>query len=81
MANYFLPPLKSRVLRIDLDSPTTAYRWFEEYCARKIIGICVKHSYREHIEHDFDFTKKEDRLKMNEMGFVCKVREKPSSGL
>lgn len=81
MANYFLPPLKERILRIDLNSPTTVYRWFEEYCSKSIVGICVRHSYREHLEHDFDFTKVEDRRKMNDMGFVCQAREKPASNL
>ena len=78
LGNYFLPPLKERELRIDSDSARTVYRWYEKYCAKRILGMCISSSYKEHIEHDFDFTKGEDRRKMNDMGFICKVREKPT---
>lgn len=75
MANYYLPPLNERKLRIDLETPRTVFRWYEEYCATKILGICVNRAYTEHLEYDFNFDIKADRIKMNDMGFVCQVRD------
>ena len=76
MGSYFLPLLKDRHLRISNDGPYTEYRWSETVCAKKFLGLCVKHEDLEHIEHDFDLTKKEDRVKFNTMGFDCSVRER-----
>lgn len=74
LANYFLPPLNKRHLRVSKDGPFTEYRWFEKYgCGIMKLGTC----YREHIERDFDFTKAEDRARFNDMGFDCSVREMP----
>jgi hypothetical protein len=68
LANYFLPPLNQRHLRISLDGPYTEYRWYKKCGAFKRCEV---------IEKDFDFTKAEDRKKFFEMGFNCSVRERP----
>ena len=54
--------------------PVTEYRWKEPYrCGTLGLLTC----YHEHIENDFDFRKVEDRVKFNQMGFDCSVREIP----
>lgn len=70
-------PLLQRHLRLSLDGPWTEYRWFEEVCKTKILGLCIKHDYVEHIEKDFNFTLFEDRKKFNDMDFDCSVRHRP----
>jgi len=77
LANYFLPPLNQRHLRVSLDGAFTEYRWYERVCAKKLLGICVKHEDLEHLEKDFDFDKVDDRKKFNDMGFDCSVRKRP----
>ena len=74
LANYFLPQLSQRHLRVDLSGPFTSYRWYEPY---KCGFLKLKTCYTEHVEHDFDFTKADDRKKFNDMGFDCAVREQP----
>lgn len=80
MGSYFLPSLNQRQLRVSLEGPWTEYRWYEEKCKTRILGVCVAHTYTEHIERDFDFTKAEDRKKFLEMGFFCGVRKIPKGG-
>lgn len=70
-------PLNQRHLRISLDEPKTEYRWHESVCLHKVLGLCVYYKRVEHIENDFDFTKPEDRIKFNDMGFDCSVRKRP----
>lgn len=77
LANYFLPPLNKRHLRISKEGPFTEYRWHEEICKKKLLGICVKHETVDHLEVDFNFEKEDDRAKFNDMGFDCSVREMP----
>jgi len=75
LASYSLLPLNKRHLRISLEAPNTEYRWYSSRkCGAFKLFICWD---VEHIEKDFDFTKKEDRIKFNQMGFDCSVRERP----
>lgn len=77
LANYFLPPLNKRHLRVSRAGPFTEYRWTERACKTRVLGLCIKNESIEHIEHDFDFTKEADRKNFNDMGFDCSVREMP----
>lgn len=75
MGQYFLPALNKRHLRVSLDAPVTEYRW---YSSRKCGVLKLFTCWDvEHIEHDFDFTKAEDRVSFFKMGFSCSVRERP----
>lgn len=72
-ANYFLPPLKNRHLRI-VEGGITEYRWYKSHrCGFAKLLIC----YDEVIERDFDLKKKEDVIRFNQMGFECSVRNRP----
>lgn len=77
LANYSRQPLNKRHLRISLDAPKTEYRWHEETCLKRVLGVCIQTGVIYHVDEDFDFTKAEDRKKFLDMGFDCSVRERP----
>ncbi len=65
-----MPILKDRPLRVDIETPRTAFRYYKSVpCGFAKMFKCKK----EVIEYDFDLTKKADRIKFNEMGFECSV--------
>ena len=70
-------PLNQRHLRVSLDGPYTDYRWHEKVCRKRVLGICINSEIVEHLEHDFDFTKADDRKRFLDMGFDCSVRGRP----
>ena len=69
-ATYIVPLLKDRPLRIDIETPRTVFRYYRA----KPCGIGGLFKCREGVlEYDFDLSKKEDRVKFNQMGFECQV--------
>jgi len=73
-ANYIVPNLKDRYLRVSLDRPSTEYRYYTPYkCGLWGMLTC----WKEEISYDFDFTKAEDRKKFQDMGFECHVVSRP----
>lgn len=74
LGSYSLTPLNQRHLRISKKGAYTEYRWSKPYrCGFAKLFTC----YEEEVVVDFDFTKPEDRVKFNDMGFDCSVRKRP----
>jgi len=68
-------PLNQRHLRLSLKGPFTEYTWNKPYKC----GLFKKFTCYESVTLiDFDFSKAEDRLKFNQMGFDCSVRRRPN---
>lgn len=66
IANYIVPSLKDRPLRISRQAAVTEFRYYRK-CGFLNLKRC------EVIENDFDLTKQIDRDKFNDMGFECSV--------
>lgn len=73
-ANYIVPTLKDRSLRVDIESARTVFRYYITVpCGVWNLFDCRK----EVLEYDFDFNSIEDRKKFNDMGFECSVPKRP----
>jgi len=69
-----VPLLKDRPLRVDIETPRTVFRWYKvKPCGFLDLFRCKE----EVLEYDFDLSKREDRVRFNEMGFECLVPEHP----
>lgn len=69
-----MPTLKERPLRIDVDTPKTVFRYYQQVpCGIGNLFRCKK----EVIEYDFDLSLRSDRLKFNQIGFECSVPVRP----
>lgn len=73
-ANYIVPQLKDRPLRVDIETPRTVFRWYKSVpCGAFGVFRCRE----EVLEYDFDLSAREDRVRFNQLGFECSVPVRP----
>lgn len=69
-----MPQLRDRPLRVDIETPRTVFRYYKmKPCGWGGFFRCKE----EVLEYDFDLTSRDDRKRMNEMGFECLVPVHP----
>lgn len=64
------PALPNRTLRISPDLPGFEYQY--RVCAKKILGVCVKHKMKKEI---YDLRDEAVRKQLIDMGFVARRRD------
>lgn len=66
-----LPALENRTLRISSEIAGFEYQY--EACDHTVLGFCTRHKM---VKETYDLTDPQIRVKLINMGFVARVREK-----